>query len=55
MLSKQDIYLTIKSLSESQGFYGRVLETIELNPEILTDLAEIGFNDDIDLILYLEG
>ena len=51
----KEIYATIESLSKSQGFYGRLLEVINLNPKILDDLAEMGFKDEIDLILYLEG
>lgn len=54
-MDAEKIYATIESLSKSQGFYGRLLEIIDLDPKILDDLAEMGFADEIDLILYLEG
>lgn len=54
-MDTKEIYTTIESLSKSQGFYGRLLEVINLDPKILDDLAEMGFKDEIDLILYLEG
>ena len=45
----------IKSLAKSQGFYGRLLRDIQENPEILDHLEQQTFNDDLDLILYLES
>lgn len=44
----------IKSLAKSQGFYGRLLESINENPEILDHLEQQNFKEELDLILYLE-
>lgn len=54
-MSKDEIYKEIESLSHSQGFYCRVLEAINENPEILDILEEYGFKDVVDLVLFLEG
>ena len=45
----------IKSLAQSQGFYGRLLRDMEENPEILIHLEKQNFEKDLDLILYLES
>jgi len=49
-----DILNTIKSLSRSQGFYGRLLNDINENPFILEELENKNFNTPLDLVLYLE-
>lgn len=53
-MNKEEILSTIKSLANSQGFYGRILSQIDDHPEILDVLEEQNFNDVIDLIMYLE-
>lgn len=50
----------IITLSHSQGFYGRLLESInELEEDKLEELKKLWeskkFTDDIDFIMYLEG
>ena len=50
----------IETLSHSQGFYGRLLQTIrELDNDSLEELKELweskNFKDEIDFIMYLEG
>lgn len=51
---------TIKELSRSQGFYGRLYRDImELEEEQLEELKKTleaqKFTDSLDLIMYLEG
>lgn len=53
-MNKQEIYNSIKSLSASQGFYGRILSQIDGHPEILDVLEAQNFTDIVDLIMYLE-
>ena len=54
VMKKDDILKSIESLSYSQGFYGRVLNCIEENPEILNELENQNFKDVVDMVLYLE-
>ena len=59
-MNKQQILETIKRLAASQGYYGRLYRALmsASDPERdawLTDLEAKGFNDAVDLILYLEG
>lgn len=53
-MDKTKILELIKGLAKSQGFYGRLLESINENPEILDHLEQQNFQEDLDLILYLE-
>ena len=55
MMSGKEILDTIKSLAQSQGFYGRLLEQIQDNDEALEYLEQQNFKDSLDLILFLEG
>lgn len=60
MLKKDDIMKTFKSLANSQGFYGRVVSFLESLPENekernLRALEEQNFEDEVDLILYMES
>jgi hypothetical protein len=60
MLKKDDIMNIFKSLSSSQGFYGRVVSYLESLPENekernLRALEEQNFKDEVDLILYMES
>lgn len=54
-MNKQEIMDAIKSLSHSQGFYGRLYETLKANPEALDFLAKQNFKDTLDMIMFLEG
>lgn len=59
-MKMEDIIKLIRGLAKSQGFYGRLLESIsELDDESYGKLAELWeskkFTDDLDFILYIEG
>lgn len=58
-MKREQILNVFKSLAYSQGAYGRLLQAIEDNPEqgdaFLNHLEEQNFNDEVDLILYLES
>lgn len=42
-------------LANSQGFYGRLYNDLLGNREYLSHLAEQGFKDILDFVLYVEG
>ena len=59
-MKRQQILDTFRSLAQSQGFYGRLLEAIdelsdEERDEYLTALEEKNFSDPVDLVLFVEG
>ena len=59
-MNRVEILNTLKSLAQSQGFYGAFLrylnEASEAEREVLLDKLEAqNFKDVVDLILYLEG
>lgn len=54
-MTKQEIMEAIKSLAKSQGFYGRLYETLKENPEALDFLAKQNFKDSLDMVMFLEG
>lgn len=53
-MDKQEIKAEIESLAKSQGFYQRILNSINEQPELLDFLEDQDFKDPIDLILFLE-
>lgn len=56
-MSKEEIWNTFANLAQSQGAYGRLMESIENSgrkDEILTQLEEQNFSDPVDLIMYIE-
>lgn len=58
-MSGEQAIAVIRNLASSQGFYGRLLNTIEnFTDEEMEKWNEIienqGFTDDLDLILWLE-
>lgn len=61
-MSRDEILKTFKELAKSQGFYGRLLASLEdakeSSPEayekFLTNLEAHNFSGPVDLILYLE-
>lgn len=60
IMNKEEILQTLKSLAQSQGLYGRVLNSLyELTEEerdnILTYLEDQNFKDPVDLVLFIEG
>lgn len=58
-LTKDAIIALITSLAMSQGFYGRLLNGLNENPEIREDwlqqMEEMNFQSDLEFIMYLEG
>lgn len=54
-MNQQEIRRTIAALARSQGFWGRLLEHLDANPEAYEQLEQMRFNDPLDLIMALEG
>ena len=59
-MNRNEIRNTIETLAKSQGFYGRVLNTIdETEPEkqekIWDELEAQNFKDPVDLVMYFES
>ena len=59
-MNRYQILEVIETLAKSQGFYGRLLESIndateEQREAFFTELEEQGFVDAVDLVMYLEG
>lgn len=49
------ILTAVRQLAQSQGFYGRLLQSLEGNDEALEYLESLNFTDTVDMVLYLEG
>ena len=54
-MTKEEIKQQIINLSKSQGFYGRVLQQIEDNPELLDELEKQNFRDPLDIVFFFES
>lgn len=58
-LTKDAILALITTLAMSQGFYGRLLNGLNENPEIgeewLQQMEDMHFRSDVDFIMFLEG
>ena len=59
-MKREEILEVFRSLSQSQGFYGRLLCDLYSAPEdvkedFLSHLEAQNFRDPLDLILYVEG
>lgn len=54
-MTREEILENIKILSIGQGFYGRLLDTIEEDETILDDLEAQHFNTVVDMIMYIES
>lgn len=58
-LTKEAILALISTLAMSQGFYGRLLNGLNENPEIgeewLQQMEDMHFRSDVDFIMFLEG
>lgn len=54
-MTREEILETIKMLSISQGFYGRLLGAIEEDETILDGLEAQNFNDVVDMVMYIES
>ena len=53
-MDREQILSAIRTLAMSQGFYGRLLEAIENNEEILDELVAQNFGDVVDMVMYIE-
>lgn len=57
-MNREEILQTFKSLAQSQGDYGILLEALETSEDkgdaFLTHLEEQNFADPFELIMYLE-
>ena len=59
-MDRQEIRKVFEMLACSQGFYGRLLRSIdeadeETREEFWKDLEEQNFKDAVDVVLYLES
>ena len=57
-MKKEEIKKTIQTLALSQGYYGRLLESIESRPnadEIWEELEKQNFKDVVDMVMYFES
>jgi len=59
-MNKEQIMKTFKSLANSQGFYGRVVEALENMSEAerernLNVLEAQHFKDPVELVIYMES
>ena len=53
-MNEMQILEAIMSLARSQGFYGRLLQAIENDYDILEMLVAQNFKDTVEMILFLE-
>lgn len=58
-MDREEIIKAIKGLAKSQGFYERLYNQLTDNSEssklLLDIMEEQGFNDTVDMILWLES
>lgn len=54
-MNREQILAAVRNLAMSQGSYGRLLEQLENNEELLDNLVEQNFSDVVDMVLYLES
>jgi hypothetical protein len=57
-MKKDAIKKVLLTLAQSQGFYGRVLESIESRPdaeEVWDELERQNFKEPFDIVMYLES
>ena len=59
-MKREEILEVFRSLSQSQGFYGRLLDDLysvseDVKEAFLSHLEAQNFKDPLDLILYIEG
>ena len=54
-MNKKEIMEAIEAFVHSQGYYGRIYETLKEHPEVLEFLEKQNFKKPIDMIMFLEG
>lgn len=60
MMKKNEIMKIFKSLAQSQGFYGRIVDELESMSEsnrnmYLEGLEKQNFKDAVDLVMFMES
>ena len=60
MMTKNEIMKTFKSLAQSQGLYGRIVDELESMSEsnrnmYLEGLEKQNFKDAVDLVMFMES
>ena len=60
MMKKNEIMKTFKSLAQSQGLYGRIVDELESMSELnrnmyLEGLEKQNFKDAVDLVMFMES
>lgn len=60
MMKKNEIMKAFKSLAQSQGFYGRIVDELESMSEsnrnmYLEGLEKQNFKDAVDLVMFMES
>ena len=60
MMKKNEIMKTFKSLAQSQGYYGRIVDELESMSEsngnmYLEGLEKQNFKDAVDLVMFMES
>ena len=54
-MGREEILAAVRNLAMSQGSYGRLLERLENNDELLDTLVKQNFNDVVDMVMWLES
>lgn len=54
-MNEQQILDAVRELAMSQGFYGRLLQSLQEDHDALVYLAAQKFGDVLDMILFLES
>ena len=54
-MNKEEIMEAIKSLSNSNGFYGYLYGFFKEHPEALERFEKNNFKDTVDMIMHIEG
>lgn len=58
-MNRQQILNAVKSLAQSQGFYGRLYEALTSGTEeaedALNQMVEQNFKDSVDMVMWLES
>jgi hypothetical protein len=53
-MNKEEIRKAIEELACSQGFYGRILESVKMYPHLLDEWEKENFKDVVDMVRYFE-
>lgn len=53
-MNKEEIRKAIEELACSQGFYGKILESVKMYPHLLDEWEKENFKDVVDMVMYFE-